>query len=131
MERKIEFRVFDYLDKKVLYGQDIPIIAEGLNESIRQFSGQTYELSQYTEVLDRNGKKIYDKDIVDVFTIKTVGEYNTELTNIGTGLVKYYAGEPCINFKNNIGEIESWRLHDQSIEIELVGNILKNNDLLL
>ena len=66
MERKIEFRVFDYLDKKVLYGQDIPIIAEGLNESIRRFSGQTYELSQYTEVLDRNGKKIYDKDIVDV-----------------------------------------------------------------
>lgn len=131
MERKIEFRVFDYLDKKVLYGQDIPIIAEGLNESIRQFSGQTYELSQYTEVLDRNGKKIYDKDIVDVFTIKTVGEYNTELTKIGTGLVKYYSGEPCINFKNNIGEIESWRLHDQSIEIELVGNILKNNDLLL
>lgn len=131
MERKIEFRVFDYLDKKVLYGQDIPIIAEGLNESIRQFSGQTYELSQYTEVLDRNGKKIYDKDIVDVFTIKTVGEYNTELTKIGTGLVKYYSGEPCINFKNNIGEIDSWRLHDQSIEIELVGNILKNNDLLL
>lgn len=57
--REIEFRVFDLHEGKVLYGNQIPKHGEGLLDSIRQFSGQSYELSQYTGIEDLDGEKIY------------------------------------------------------------------------
>lgn len=61
MDREIEFRVFDLYEKKVLYGKDIPIYGNGILESIKELSGQTYELSQFTEITDMNGIKIYNR----------------------------------------------------------------------
>lgn len=73
--REIEFRVFDLHDGKVLYGEQIPKKGNGLVESIRQLSGQTYELSQYTEIRDVEGMKIYEGDILEVLSIGSVAKF--------------------------------------------------------
>lgn len=130
MERKIEFRVFDLYEKKVLYDDNIPILAEGLQESIRQFSGQTYELNQFTEVLDRNGTKIYDQDILDIFLISIKKDSDIEHIKISTGLVEYYGGEPWVKYRDQNGEIIILRLNDGDYELEVVGNRLEDRVLL-
>lgn len=130
MERKIEFRVLDLLENKVLYGDDIPILADGLQESIRQFSGQTYELNQFTEVLDRNGTKIYDQDILEVFLISIKEDSDIEHIKIATGLVEYYGGEPWVKYRDQNGEIMILRLNDGDYQLEVVGNRLENRALL-
>ncbi|MCG1010929.1 hypothetical protein J4760_12950 [Salinicoccus sp. ID82-1] len=132
MDREIEFRVFDLCYKRVLYGKDIPIYREGLLESIRQFSGQTYELSQYTENKDMYGKKIYDGDIVEVFKI-IIDEFDgpnpVEYTKFTKGLVEYYSGVPFIRYFKENG-IELLHLNDGQYEIKVIGNRLENKELI-
>ncbi len=80
--REIEFRVFDLYEGEVLYGDQIPKKGEGLLDSIRQLSGQTYELSQYTEIEDLDGNKIYEGDIVEVLDIEMINyKINNNLNN--------------------------------------------------
>lgn len=130
MERKIEFRVLDLVERKVLYGNNIPILAKGLQESIRQFSGQSYELSQFTEVLDRNGTKIYDQDILEVFLISIKEGSDIKHIKIAIGLVEYYGGEPWVKYRDQNGEIIILRLNDGEYEFEVVGNRLEDRALL-
>lgn len=129
--RTIEFRVFDLNNEQVLYGDDIPDIITppyNLKEAIRRFSGQTYELSQYIEQLDINGKKIYEGDFVKILEIKIVG--NSDITYIEKeiGIVEYSMGIPSILF---IKEKNPNQLYftNQSYEFEVIGNYLENKNL--
>lgn len=126
--REIEFRVFDLHDGKVLYGEQIPKKGNGLVESIRQLSGQTYELSQYTEIRDVEGIKIYEGDILEVLSIHMAEqEFSKKYTIEGTGILEYFLGEPSVSFYNN-GEFKSISIHDMNHEFRVIGNRLENSN---
>lgn len=126
--REIEFRVFDLHEGKVLYGEQISKKGDGLVESIRQLSGQTYELSQYTEIHDIEGIKIYEGDILEVLSINVAEqEFDTNHIVIGTGTLEYSLGNPSVSFYNN-GEFESISIHDRNYEFRVIGNRLENSD---
>lgn len=125
--REIEFRVFDLHNGKVLYGEQIPKMGEGLIESIRRFSGQTYELSQYTEINDIDGKKIYEGDIVDILSIELPDdeEFKVNYIKIGSGIVKYSVGIPSVTFVKE-HELCYLSLDDKNHDFKVVGNRLEN-----
>lgn len=125
--RKVEFRVFDLYEGKVLYDDQIPQKGEGLIESIRQLSGQTYELSQYTEINDINGNKIYEGDIVDILRIKISDneELKVNYNKIGSGVVEYSIGIPSVTFIKD-HELCYLSLDDRNHEFKITGNRLEN-----
>ena len=122
--REIEFRVFDLHEGKVLYGNQIPKHGEGLLDSIRQFSGQSYELSQYTGIEDLDGEKIYEGDIVDVLSIKIL-DYKANYNKIGSGIVQYILGNPTVNFVSH-DETYTFLLSDKKHEFRITGNRIEN-----
>jgi len=125
--REVEFRVFDLHEGKVLYGNQIPKHGEGLLESIRQFSGQSYELSQYTGMTDLDGKKIYEGDIVDVLSIKIL-DYKVSYNKIGAGIVRYILGNPTVNFVSH-DETYTFLLSDKKHEFRITGNRIENKNI--
>lgn len=129
--REIEFRVFDLHSGTVLYGEQIPKKGDGLIESIRQFSGETYDLSQYTEINDINGNKIYEGDIVDILSIKLSDdeELKVDYIKIGSGVVEYSVGIPSVTF-NKEHELCYLSLDDKNHDFKVIGNRLENKALL-
>ena len=125
--REIEFRVFDLHEGKVLYGNQIPKHGEGLLDSIRQFSGQSYELSQYTGIEDLDGEKIYEGDIVDVLSIKIL-DYKANYNKIGSGIVQYILGNPTVNFVSH-DETYTFLLSDKKYEFRITGNRIENKSI--
>lgn len=133
--RDFEFRIFDLHEGKVLYGDDIPILAKGLNESIRQFSGQTYALSQYTDNKDIRDNKIYEGDILSIYKlpknmIVPLNKIEDELKPIGRGLVQYFSGAPLVQAESD-HEIVLINLStgEGNLEFKVIGNHLENKEL--
>lgn len=127
--REIEFRVLDLHDGKVLYGEQIPKKGEGLLESIRQLSGKSYELSQYTEINDINGNKIYEGDVVDILRIQLSRDEELEINyiKIGSGVVRYSVGVPSVTFTKE-GSLCFLSLDDKKHDFKVIGNVIENKN---
>ena len=140
--KEIKFRAYD-LKKKVVFPVH-RIDFNKINQSIEFIKGyddwdkdgytvygggnmkyankDRYILMQYTGLKDKNGKEIYEGDIVKVF-LSCKGDYIT-------AEIKYseeYAQYIIVNTRCIIHEAES--LGDYN-ELEIIGNIYDNPDLL-
>ena len=127
MEREIKFRAYhkerkemfeiasiDFEEKKVVLSNELIKL---LNVDFKQF-----ELLQYTILKDKNGKEIFEGDIVKILKLEGYGEYCDQVEC--TGKIECYISELRIQPLN-------LRLSDESIvEIEVVGNIYENKNLL-
>ena len=103
-----EFSFFDLINKDTFYFGDC--IAGS-------FNNKQFILQQYTGLKDKNGKEIYEKDIVEYLE-----DYIQEdLIKKSIGVVKYNGS----SFKiDSMESLEEW------LEVEIIGNIYENPELL-
>ena len=135
--REIKFRVFIdykifYQDKYDEYGDNLTsidickktITITGFHnyENVYRFEDEKVKLMQYTGVKDKNGKEIYEGEIVKIIKLEGYGEYCEQVEY--TGRIECYISEFRIQPLN-------LRLSDEStVEIEIIGNIYENKNLL-
>lgn len=129
--REIKFRAWDKNDNKMFLPHSFYL----LNGRLDDFGGDKYIFMQYTGLKDKNGKEIYEGDIMGGEDSAFVGiieygtlesftgfasteddEYNTYLTYTGIHLV-------CSD-----GESDSYI--DKIIDLAVIGNIYENPELL-
>lgn len=127
MNRDIKFRGFDSVNKVMLPVESINF-REGyisLNEGDNPVTDtlEMIELIRYTGVKDRNGKEIYEGDIVSFYNDE---EYKLKSTN---ALVIYDSGAFMLEHKK-LGKEYLGEMDIENMCIKIVGNIYDNPELL-
>lgn len=130
MNREIKFRWYDSFNKKMVddcfYGGD----SKGVNDIIATFEGDL-ELMQYTGLKDKNGKEIWEGDVVkwDGFYVK---EAMVTDKFFGTREMQPIqvdkSGVNTVEFKDGRFRIESIQL--EMCDYEVIGNIYENPELI-
>lgn len=113
--REIKFRCWDKLDNKIEYFTFIDMLSEVTRPSIHPGS-LDWELMQYTGLKDKNGKEIYECDIV-------------KHTDCDIGKVIFENG--CFVVEERKNKFLCYSLSDGSDPYcEVIGNIYENPELL-
>ncbi len=88
-------------------------------------SNKDFELMQYTGLKDKNGKEIYEGDIISWKVEEDNGYKRTQFTEVCE--VRFDNG----NYKFGANETSWWHdLRGTEKEVEVIGNIYENPDLL-
>jgi uncharacterized phage protein (TIGR01671 family) len=125
--REIKFRAWEtprsYHDGKMIYQESF------VNNTIQYLVNEkTFNNSriimQYTGLKDKNGKEIYEGDIINVF------DYDTEFLGYGNVIFKYHSW--CINWIDSRSEciMKFDEFIENGREINVIGNIYENPELL-
>lgn len=116
--REIKFRAWNPETKKMFYDFDQNIKEVALGKSIHLFvyeTGLAYKsLMQFTGLKDKNGKEIYEGDVLN--------------TGLGrTKVVQYFKDGFWLNASLEGAE---WTLRCCNLSSEIIGNIYENPELL-
>jgi len=117
--REIKFRAWDTKNKEMVndiwiaphYGWLVMTDNDAMAERERPERNQ-WELMQFTGLRDKNGKEIYEGDILE-----------------GLGIVEWVASD-CrfgMNIFEELKEVEFWELKPSNLEV--IGNIYENPEL--
>lgn len=115
---RIKFRAWEKNLKEMIEVYNIDFVSKMINRDIAFRFFDEVELMQYTGLKDKNGKEIYEGDI-----IKFTDNYNTDIPE-KIGVVKFNNA----SFYITDGAYSCYRWID--INIEIIGNIYENPDLL-
>lgn len=136
MNREIKFRVWDKYEKQMypissidydIFSQEIRIIAVGhkngmctaynKNHNSEKCDITALELMQYTGLHDKNGKEIYEGDIVKIkYRDEDIGKVIYEYNGFSIDVTNMNKNYGRVSFVNNF--------------IEVIGNIYDNPELL-
>ena len=119
MMREIKFRAWDKIDKKIMYVAEMILRYKGIQgvilvdklpsvKVVKRWHDEV-ELMQYTGIKDKNGREIYEGDIVK--------------TPFGIGEIFMRLGCWFVENQKELGYFESG-------EIEVVGNVYESSKLL-
>lgn len=127
MKDRFKFRFFDNVSKEMCYPTEYNGKAEYLErryDLADMFRFKDFIPMQCTGLKDKNGKLIYEGDIV-----KLSGNDNPYMNNI-IGVVKYSQEYAIffINRPNNIAWYEFCEVNKK--ELKIIGNIYENKELL-
>lgn len=119
MNRPIKFRAWDNRLKKMNYAPDYDGMSHKIND---QFNEKSYQKDliwmQFTGLLDKNGREIYEGDVYRHITESTSGF--EVLMREEIGIVKWKEGVCSVGFQ--------FLTHYSNIEI--IGDIYENPELL-
>jgi len=118
--REIKFRVWDKLEKKYSRGPYWTINVNGYLDYGNAHWKDEAALEQYTGLKDRNGKEIYEGDIVLSMKRKFKMVYNFQSFKLKC----LKTGELFLVHHNGINEKMECK------DLELIGNIHENKELL-
>lgn len=126
MNREIKFRAWDSISEN-LWGWDIVS-----KNPIPDFDLEHYTLMQYTGLKDKNGKEIYEGDIIE-FIFWTYHEHEVETHYIGEIQIDEKLQSTTFVFTDS-GKRRYYALYeltfDSESDIEVIGNIYENPELL-
>lgn len=133
--REIKFRAWLKDDKRMVEVRSIDFHEEGNIITVNyndifgfEFNENEIELMQYTGLKDKNGKEIYEGDIVDIHqTVNGQSVFVIEVTNTGL-VIPRYAFDKNYKYEYNIRELLEFDEYDK--EIEVIGNTYQNRELL-
>ena len=123
--REYKFRVWDKISKRMVYSDDYGCLSDFFNENTFDYHTNfkprdTYVLMQYTGLKDKNGKQIYEGDIVEWF--EENGRFHYK------GIVENKPGWFLIKDKLACRRILVKLM--EAYNIEVIGNKYENPELL-
>lgn len=146
MTRPIKFKAWDKTRSRMLEVREVtflvdegtpmcvsawePDAKEKTNAYLITLAPETFTLEQFTGLLDKNGKEIYEGDIVHIRPVpgKRAGDWE----NWSTNERKPITFDGCtFRFDGmNLAELLGWGGYPSHIEPEVIGNIHENPELL-
>ena len=118
--RPIKFRAWDKEIKQwVLIWEDFSLE----NGELTHYDKDALVLMQFTGLLDRNGKEIYEGDTVKLGTLKEEDEENIE------AIEKVFFSDGRFITTHHGFPVSSWA-KNENCYIEVIGNIYENPDIL-
>lgn len=127
--RELKFRAYDKDDKVMYEMDDVCTVTDVFN------IGQRYDtLMQFTGLTDKNGKEIYEGDIVTVDRKDSFDKYNEAIIVFGVGsfLLEYTRKAPkgSILIQEATIKSDDTTVYDRitSWDIEVIGNIYEKEE---
>jgi|ERR1700693_2930916 len=115
MKREIKFRMWHKNAKVMRKPEDIYDI---ITDDWYDFKKEEWEIMQFTGLLDKNGKEIYEGDIIDLRPAGIMKIYS----------VVYRRG--CFVLRENTINDDIRISMQDEFEMEIIGNIYENSSLL-
>jgi len=122
-EIDVRFRAWDKKNKKMVNVRQINWNDRGEIEYINGDEASNFVLMQYTGLKDKNGREIYEGDIVKWQSVY-VGVYVTEV-----GVVDFQHGCFGIKYKSHNGTNVFWSFTGKE-DLEVIGNIYESPELI-
>lgn len=149
MSREVKFRIWDKTSNRMLYQDDFERVElDTKNKMVSLVRSETIESSyvldyedgieaeimQYTGFKDAKGKEIYEGDILHVTKVSMCGVDKYNLAEYNTD-VKWEDGAFVIKGDADVECYDTWLAaynnpDSPQIEIEVIGNIYENPELL-